>query len=283
VGLDWLSCQNVTAFEWTSRTGMIALGFLGDPDNLGSSRANRISADGSTVVGWDQHSTGFWQGAQWRNGQETLFHQPPVLCCDFDPAFCTVDTVGSASAVNPNGSIIVGEFYATEQVFTDPDSGEEFHYCNNTSWKWTAGGGLTNLGDFIPDYTPLAQDVSDDGDVIVGVANPFDFFFPRLPVIWTPQTGFLEFQEFLAKQGTYAPGWSLAVAGTVSGDGKTVGGFGNSPYGAQGFVVQMPKIVICHAPPGNPSKKKTIDVSFPNGMGSHLAHGDTIGQCGNGQ
>jgi len=283
VGLNWLSCLNVTAFQWSSGTGMTDLGFLGDPDNNGGSRANRISADASTVVGWDQSPTGFWQGAQWRGGVESLFHQPPVLCCDFDPAYCTVDTAGNATGVNPDGSIIVGEYYATQQSYTDPDSGEEFHYCNNTSWKWTPSGGVTSLGDFIPDYTPLAQDVSDDGSVIVGLANPFDFFMPRLPVIWTAPTGFLDFQEFLAQQGTYAPQWSLVVAGTVSGDGKTVGGYGYSPYGAQGYVVQMPKIVICHAPSGDPSNKKTLDISFPDALSSHLAHGDTIGLCGNGQ
>jgi hypothetical protein len=283
VGLNWLNCANVTAFEWTSGTGMTDLGFLGDPADNGGSRANRISADSSTVVGWDQHSTGFWQGAQWRNGVESLFHQPPALCCDFDPAFCTVDTAGTATAVNPNGSIIVGEYLATQQVFVDPDTGEEFHYCNNTAWKWTSGGGIVGLGDFIPDYTPLAEDVSDDGSVIVGLANPFDFFFPRLSLIWTESTGFIDFQEFLAQQGTYAPGWALPVAGTVSGDGKTVGGYGYSPYGTQGFVVQMPKIVICHAAPGNPSNKKTTDITFPEGLANHLAHGDTIGQCGNGQ
>jgi hypothetical protein len=75
----------------------------------------------------------------------------------------------------------------------------------------------------------------------------------------------------------------LLVAGTVAGDGKSVGGFGVSPYGSQGWVVQLPKIIICHAPPGNPSNKKTTDVTFPDGLASHLAHGDTIGQCGNGQ
>lgn len=93
----------------------------------------------------------------------------------------------------------------------------------------------------------------------------------------------MNFQEFLAQQGTYAPGWSLAVAATVSGDGRTVGGYGFSPYGIQGFIVRMPKIVICHAPPGNPANKKSIEVPFPGGLASHLAHGDTIGLCGNGQ
>jgi len=45
----------------------------------------------------------------------------------------------------------------------------------------------------------------------------------------------------------------------------------------------MQKIVICHAPPGNPSNKNTLDVSFPNSLANHLDHGDTIEQCGNGQ
>jgi uncharacterized membrane protein len=196
--------------------------------------------------------------------------------------FCTVDRAGSATGVNPDGSIIVGEYYAEEHLVSDPEYGD-YHYCTNTSWKWTPGGGITSLGDFIPDYTPLAQDVSDDGGVIVGVAFPFDFFLPRLPLIWTPETGFLDFQVFLGQQGTYAPGWQLYVAGTVAGDGKSVGGSGASPYGIQGFVVQMPKIVVCHAPPGNAANKKTTDITFPEGLATHLAHGDTIGQCGNGQ
>ena len=285
VGLNWLDCGHTTAFKWTSAAGMTDLGYLGSADENGSSRANRISADSSTVVGWDQDATGFWRGAKWRNGEETLFHQPPVLCCDFDPAYCTVDTVGTANAVNPNGSIIVGEYYATQQSFIDPDTGIENHYCNNGSWKWTSSGGVQYLGDFIPDYTPLATDVSDDGRVIVGVANPFDFFFPRKAVLWTQPTGFLDFQEFLTAQGTFAPAWSLAVAGTVAGDGKTVGGYGFSPYGTQGFIVKMPRIVLCHvsSPSLHQSRRKTIDVSFPDDLASHLAHGDTIGVCGNGQ
>lgn len=282
-GLNWLGCANATAFRWTGATGMTDLGFLGDPANFGGSRANRISADGSTIVGLDIDETAFWQGAQWRNGQESIIHQPASLCCDFDPEFCTVDTVGSASAVNPDGSIIVGEFYAAQRVFVDPDSGEESHYCRNGSWKWTPSEGAVDLGDFDPEYTALAQDVSDNGSVIVGVAIPFDFFLPRRGVLWTAQTGFLDLKELLVAQGTFAPDWSLEVAGTISGDAHTIGGFGASFYQPQGFIVQMPKIVICHAPTGNPANKKTTDVTFPDGLATHMAHGDTIGVCGNGQ
>jgi len=282
-GMSNLGCENYTATQWTSNGGVTNLGFLGDPGTFGSSRANRISADGSTVVGLDQDPGGFWRGAQWRDGQESLFHQPPVLCCDFDPVFCTVDTVGSATAVNPNGSVIVGEYFASQEVFVDPDTGEEFHSCRNGSWRWTPDEDVIDLGEFIPDYTPLAQDVSDDGSVIVGVALPFDFFLPRRAILWTALTGYIDFQEFLAVQGTIAPEWSLLLAGTIAGNAQSVAGFGASPYGGAGFVVQMPKIVICHAPPGTPSDKKTTNVSFPDSLAHHIAHGDTIGLCGNGQ
>lgn len=282
VGLNWLDCSSVTAFKWQSGTGMASLGFLGPPDNLGGSRANRISADGTTVVGWDRATDGFWRGAMWRDGQESLVSQPPVLCCDFDPSVCTIDTVGVANGVTPDGSIIVGENYAVQQVYVDPDTGDEFHYCTDGAWKWTPAGGTEYLGDFLPGYSPKAFDVSDDGSVIVGVAFPPDFFSPRRPLLWTETTGFMDFQEFLERQGTFAPEWSLAIVGTVSGDGKTVGGYAFSPYAIQGFVVQMDKVVICHAPPGNPANKRSIDISFPGGLASHLAHGDTIGMCGNG-
>ena len=282
VGLNWNDCVTTTAFEWSSGTGMTDLGFLGTVGDLGGSRANRISADGSTVVGWDRHSTGFWQGAVWSGGQEMIVSQPPALCCDFDPVACTVDTVGTATGVNPDGSIVVGEFYAVPQVYTDESTGEQFHYCSDGAWKWTANGGTEYLGDFTPDYRPLAQDVSDDGRVIVGVAFPYDFFLPRKSVMWTQPTGFVEFQDFLASQGTFAQDWLFQVAGTVSGDGKTVAGLGASHFGYQGFVVQMPKVVVCHAPPGNPANKKTLDVTFPDDLGTHLAHGDTIGLCGSG-
>jgi len=280
VGLDWYGCNETSAFRYKDGVGFTDLGSLGP--GLPSSRANRISADASTVVGWDRDDTGFWRGAAWRGGQETLFTQAPALCCDFDPAFCTVSNVGTANAVNPDGSLIVGEYLALPQTFTDPDSGEVFHYCTNTSWRWTPGGGVQSLGEF-PGYTPIATDVSDDGKVIVGLGQPDDFFAPRRATIWTQWTGFLDFQEFLQRQGTWANDWNLAVAGTVSGDGKTVGGFGFSPLSIQGFVVKMPKVIVCHTSGGHRPRKQTIDVPWPEGLPSHLAHGDTIGMCANGQ
>jgi hypothetical protein len=104
-------------------------------------------------------------------------------------------------------------------------------------------------------------------------------------MLWTPSTGSVDFQQFLEAQGTWAPGWIVAGASTVSGDGHSIAGGAYSPYSIQGYVVQMPKTVVCHHTPAtrdNPARKNTIDVDFPEGLSDHLAHGDTIGLCGSG-
>jgi hypothetical protein len=35
---------------------------------------------------------------------------------------------------------------------------------------------------------------------------------------------------------------------------------------------------ICHVPPGNPSRRKTLKVSYVSGL-DHAAHGDALGAC----
>jgi probable HAF family extracellular repeat protein len=282
VGLGWHDCTKTDGFKWTAASGIVSLGNLGSPD-FGSSRANRISADASTIVGWDRDDFGFWQGAIWRNGLESIVHQAPAQCCDFDG--CTLDVTGEASAVNPNGSIVIGSYYFVPRTYEDPGTGDVYHYCESTPWKLNPNTGLAeSLGGYLPEYglTTHAFDLSDDGGVLVGRADPFDFGY-SVPVIWTAPTGWLDFQGFLAAQGTFAQDWVGVSPITTSGNGQTIGGFGFSPFSRQGFVVSMPKIVICHAPVGNPANKHTQDVVWPDGLANHLAHGDTIGLCGNGQ
>lgn len=41
------------------------------------------------------------------------------------------------------------------------------------------------------------------------------------------------------------------------------------------------KVDICHVPPGNPANAHTINVSV-NAIPAHLAHGDSLGACGDG-
>jgi hypothetical protein len=39
------------------------------------------------------------------------------------------------------------------------------------------------------------------------------------------------------------------------------------------------KVDVCHIPPGNPENAHIINVSW-NAVPAHLAHGDTLYQCG---
>ncbi len=38
------------------------------------------------------------------------------------------------------------------------------------------------------------------------------------------------------------------------------------------------KVIICHRPPGNPSKEKTLSIGAES-VAAHEAHGDTLGEC----
>lgn len=47
-------------------------------------------------------------------------------------------------------------------------------------------------------------------------------------------------------------------------------------------VCDSPKVLVCHIPPGNPGNAHTICISL-SALPAHLAHGDSVGPCPNGQ
>jgi hypothetical protein len=92
-----------------------------------------------------------------------------------------------------------------------------------------------------------------------------------------------DFNTFLNAQGTYTEGIALGNATAGSADGRTIAGFAASLFGNVGWIMNTPKSVLCHRPPDHPGQKtKTIDVTFPDSLGDHLAHGDTFGMCQHG-
>jgi uncharacterized membrane protein len=279
VGLSWQDCVVVSAFEWTSDTGTTELGFVPGSD-LPGSRADGVSADGSVVVGWDRDSFGSWRAARWDDGQETLIELDTPSICGNDPSEPWYENrnPGTAYGVNADASAIVGECYPVERVV---DWGEgPYRYCDCQAWRWTEETGVHTLGDFqYPDYNPFASDVSDDGKVVVGGAFPFTPWDMPRPAIWTEATGMIDFQEFLEAQGTFAPGWTITSVSSVSGDGKTIAGNAATPFGFLGFVVEIPEAVVCHRSPSPSGPGVSVAVPFPDGLESHLGHGDTLGVC----
>jgi len=60
--------------------------------------------------------------------------------------------------------------------------------------------------------------------------------------------------------------------------GKDHDGKGHDGKGCNGGGGEA-KVTICHIPPGNPDNAHTIEVGAA-ALGAHLAHGDTLGECG---
>lgn len=244
-------------FIWTPETGSRMLPV---PSNVRSSRPNNMSDDGSTVVGWWEAfpQTSDRRGARWVNGVFEEFSTPGFI-------------VREAVNVTPDGSTIVGA-----------GAGNNFE-----AWRWTAEGGVQLLGRFGTFGTPSAIAVSDDGNIVGGFGGNTALFPGDMSgnkaFLWTDELGFVDFEQFLRAQGTYFEGWILSHVVSMSSDGTTLLGSGFGPRGTANWIIKLDKLNICHAPPGNPGKAHTVNVTLRDVLGDHLNHGDTIGVCVDGE
>jgi len=241
-------------FLWTENGGTKVLPL--PSMNTLSARSNNISADGSTVVGWWEipDGDGFRRGLRWENGILHEFSTPQMR-------------VGEAYNTTPDGSVIVGM-----------NAGNKLE-----AWRWTRSGGLQLLGRLIPTGSAIASALSDDGNVVAGLGGetPNTPWEPgvRATFLWTPEFGMVNFEQFLKSQGTWLDGYAFNNVNAMSADGTKLTGTAKGPFGNAGYIVELDKVNICHAPPGNPGNAQTINVPFRGALGDHLKHGDTIGVC----
>jgi probable HAF family extracellular repeat protein len=138
----------------------------------------------------------------------------------------------SATAVSPDGSIIVGT------VATDPQGRQAF--------RWIENDGILQLGD-LPGgrVSSTANDVAADGSVVVGASETFsepgvgatdEAFY------WTPTTGMVNLRDLLIANGaTGLDGWTLTEANGVSYDGLTVVGTGVHNGITEAWVATIPE------------------------------------------
>jgi probable HAF family extracellular repeat protein len=218
VGLAWNGCRIARAFRWEEKTGMVDLGSTVANQ---SSRADGVSGDGKVVVGFQEHSTGFRQGAKWIDGRQTLFVGPEEL-------------IGEANAANHDGSIVVGQYCR-------PASADQ------SAWVWTATEGVQCLP--VPRrrptiqgfFTGLALATSDDGRVIGGGHS---FGLESESVIWVDRTPYY-LKEYLRDHGVPNAFEGWVNTGFVNGmtrDGRVLVGYGAGPRDFTGFMVIMPAL-----------------------------------------
>jgi probable HAF family extracellular repeat protein len=215
VGLGWNGCRHAHAFRWERATGMVDLGSL----NANPTRANNVSGDGKVVVGWQEETTGFRQGAKWIDRREELIRGPN-------------GAVGEAFDANRDGSLVVGQDCGTGGGTT-------------SAWKWTAAEGVVCFPVKRPATLPNLRyqaamlATSEDGATIGGA---FTFGLNSESLIWLDgQAHFLK--EYLRSHGypDAFQGWvNTGFVTSVSLDGRTLVGYGAGPSTFQGFIVVLP-------------------------------------------
>jgi len=194
------------AFRWTPTGGMQGLGWL---PQSGVSLAKAVSRDGSTIVGISMVGL---------DDRAFIWTEPTGMkALPFLPG--TAYPWCGAYAVNADGSVVVGESYASDGY--------------SYAVRWVNGKVMDITNSSFPNS--IARAVSNDGLVIAGA-------WGQLGVIWTVTTGMLLAKDYLAVNGVIVPPdiniWQINA---VSGDGRTFGGLAVTPNGGMGFVATIPE------------------------------------------
>lgn len=214
VGLAWNGCNIARAFRWEESTGMVD---LGSTVAGRSSRANNISGDGNVVVGWQEHATGFRQGARWVNRIQELVPGP-------------LGFVGEAFDANHDASVIVGHVCRPG----DP--------LDQSAWMWTRRGGTQCLPTprFRPGFILSALATSEDGRIIGGSQN---FGLEAEAVIWLDRSP-VYLRDYLRSHGVpdAFSGWiNTGFVTDVSPNGRVLVGYGAGPTNFRGYIVILPE------------------------------------------
>ncbi len=197
-----------SAFMWDwQNDDIIELGTLpGGSYSLG----NSVSGDGSVVVGSGDSSAGFIQAWRWTesSGMEAI-------------SGLASDQPSEAFDVSADGVTIVG---ATGQDL----------------FRWTPTGGAEVLG-HLPgaSFVSGPMDVSADGQAIVGSFLTDEGAF--VPFLWTPESGLLALDAYLAGVGVDMMGYTPVFASAISDDGTRIAGVAISPSGIpEAYLITIP-------------------------------------------
>jgi probable HAF family extracellular repeat protein len=140
-----------------------------------------ISGDGRVIVGSNVAAT----------------YEDNTLTPHVIPALAGATGI-TAYAVSQDGSVIAGWLY--------PASGTAHMF------RWTAAGGMVDLGHSPDGQPPQPTGISDDGNTIVGATSSSTY-------LWTADTGFESIGSFPTHPGGQVTAWD------ISGDGNTVVGY----------------------------------------------------------
>jgi uncharacterized membrane protein len=235
------------AFRWSAANGVTVINSL-PQSNDGHPYARGISDDGSTIVGAhdfrnSDHTPNTEYAFSWSESGGTVSLGAPS------------GTVGSnAIDSSADGSVVLGPARINNNTFN--------HFL------WSATTGFHMFGPY--SGTPnggmayFAQDITSDGDQVVGAAIRSETSRDREPFIWDDVRRFRSLRTILdAATSSPLVGWGdLGVADAISADGTVIGGYG-VPDGEdqdQGWVMLFEPIEI-DPPIGDYNRDGIVDAA----------------------
>jgi probable HAF family extracellular repeat protein len=179
------------AFYWTPQRGLRLIPGLGDRNY-----ASDVSADGRVIVGGSNNANSLAQAYIWTEATGATYLD------GLEPG-----GFSQAYAVNAAGTLVAGLWV--------PES--------NNGTRAVVWEGTRILRE-LPMLEGFAQmrafDLSDDGSVVVGVAN--DLVNGQTAFVWTESTGTVTLRDYLTSFGLVVPdNLALTSRFNVSGDGRT--------------------------------------------------------------
>jgi len=260
-----------------------------------------ISGDGSTVVGQSYGDSCFRGGIR-------AFKWTAATGSIALPKFSSFNNMSRATAVNYDGSVIVGLDESTTgqwrgafwkngvvklitrlgvNVNAALDVSRDGQYIvgdsslasSNNAWSYSVASNTVSLLGSFPSFDhAVTTAISDDHNVIVGYSTSSSTG-GTWPAIWTPGLHWSNFNTFLLAQGVNLTDVYPYGPTAMSADGRVITGVLASQFGDIGFVVKTPTSIVCHAPSGSPTQLQTTIVGFPLGLDDALTAGDTLGPC----
>jgi hypothetical protein len=222
------------AFRWSEASGMTPLPF---------DSARGISDNGGTIVGSDAGRGAIWNGSLTVGGAVTSYNavsangnvavgEGITYAMRYEGGMLQNLSLGeghtrsAAYGVSANGHFVVGSF---ESPSTD----------GSEAVCWDATGPRP-LGQLPGGYDSEALDVSEDGEVVVGVAK---IAGTDLAFIWDSLNGMRDLKSALENDyGLDLTGWTLTRAVAISDDGRTIVGIGSGPGDFGGsWIVRIPE------------------------------------------
>lgn len=222
--------------------------------------ANDLSDDGKIVVGKLKAEAGINDMFRWTasGGLENLGHLP-----DQSP----FEVRGQAEAISADGNVVVGISGTGAFRWTHADGMQSLplQHASDTSADGTyVLGRATKPNDYLPSTTELALRWSDAGGVewlgslestLPGVQSFYEASAlsgdgaiavgnylrqeEQIPWIWEQARGMRALTDVLAEQGIDLAAWDFRTLAGISGDGKTVVGWGGLAGRQAAFIARL--------------------------------------------